>query len=213
MLSSHSPIRANETNAANTISAARQPPKRSTIEHARRDRAGPGEPEQHVVDRGNQPLGERAEAVEDREDDVRVLGRALLEQPGLEARRGVRGSSCQISDVRPGELAAPERNSRRASAPRPPPPAPAGRASASRGGEGAGGAGILPLATAIWRLGRTPPSRSSTASRSTTPTTRPFSMARTGPSVAATTGIASLTVVLTSSSGPPGLLARPRRRA
>ena len=31
MLSSHSPISANDTNATSTISAARQPPKRSTI--------------------------------------------------------------------------------------------------------------------------------------------------------------------------------------
>ena len=76
-------------------------------DHARRHHARPGEPEQHVVDRRHQPLGERPEAVEDREGDVRVLGRALAEQPGLELVQALRqlGPGERLG---PGQLVAPE---------------------------------------------------------------------------------------------------------
>ena len=67
-------------------------------------------------------------------------------------------------------------------------------------GANAAGAAILPLATAT--VG---PSAiaSRIATRSTMPTQRPFSTARTGPSVTAAIGTASLTLVVTGSSGPP----------
>ena len=85
MLGSHSPISANEANAANTISAARQPPKRSTISTRRGDRA----PTQviHSSASVNALTSQSANArkrVEDREDEVRVGRRALVDQPALE---------------------------------------------------------------------------------------------------------------------------------
>ena len=107
MLSSQSPMRATNTNAANTVSAGRGPPKRNTTITPAGHHARPGEPEQHVVDRRHQPLGERPEAVEDREGDVRVLGRALAEQPGLELVQALRqlGPGERLG---PGQLVAPE---------------------------------------------------------------------------------------------------------
>ena len=71
-------------------------------DHGRRHHARPGEPEQRVVERRHQPLGERAEAVEDREDEVRVLGRALVEEPGLELVQALR-------QLGPGERLGPRK--------------------------------------------------------------------------------------------------------
>jgi hypothetical protein len=52
-------------------------------ERRRRDRADPGQPQQRVVQRCDEPVGERSEAVHDGEHDVRVRGGALLEKPRL----------------------------------------------------------------------------------------------------------------------------------
>ena len=84
MLGSHSPISANATNAASTMSPARQPPKRQHEQRAGGGGADPRQPLERVGERGDEPVGERAEAVEDREDEVRVLRGALVEQPALQ---------------------------------------------------------------------------------------------------------------------------------
>ena len=193
MLSSHRPMRANETKAPSTISAARQPPKRSTISTRRRDRAHPGEPRAAVVERGHEPLRERPEAVEEREDGVRALGGALVEQPALERRRACAGQLLPGERRRPGELVAPAARSRAASARRSRPPAPprprqrdGGRRERRRG---------EPAASYRHRRApgprARPPSPGGSLTRSTMPTHAAVLDRAHGPSVAATTGTAS----------------------
>ena len=168
MLGSHRPISANAANAASTPSAARQPPKRSTIS-APGARPDPRQPQDQVAEPAHEPVDEHPEAVEDREHEARVLGVALVDQPALEVVEVLR-ERVPGQPGRPRELAAPEqerdeherddrgdlRRAGRATA--------AMRAGSARRGDAA------PLATDISVLA--PPAiASSTITRSTTPTT------------------------------------------
>ncbi len=78
MLSSHSPISANETNAASD-DQRRAASRRSAARSATDAAIVPTQVSHSStsVMRRDEPVGERAEAVEDREDDVRVVGGAL----------------------------------------------------------------------------------------------------------------------------------------
>ena len=68
MLASQSPSSANEAKARATITAARTPPKRQHHERADGGRAEPAEPEDALVEPGDQVVDERREAVEDPEE-------------------------------------------------------------------------------------------------------------------------------------------------
>ena len=129
-LSSHRPIRAKEANAANTISAARQPPKRSTIST---DAASvPTQVIQSIASLAvvtSQSANARKPS-RIAKMKLAVLGRALLEQPALRRCRALRAAACQIRLL--GHGASPRRNAnassiRRDDAGR---PAPGARASA-----------------------------------------------------------------------------------
>ena len=71
MLSSQSPDSANVANAASVTSAARTPPKRQHEQRAGGGRTEPGQPEQEPVEPVDEVVDGRREAVEEREDELR----------------------------------------------------------------------------------------------------------------------------------------------
>jgi hypothetical protein len=102
MLCSQRPISAKDANAAAPASEA---PHQQGAGGRGPD---PREPFERVGERGDEPVGERTEAVEDREDEVGVLGRALVEKPALEVVE-VSGQLGPDQPRRPREVVAPDR--------------------------------------------------------------------------------------------------------
>ena len=189
---------------------ARQPPKRSTISMPAAAVPTHVIHSERVGERGDEPVRERAEAVEDREDRCsRSSAVRCVDQPALEVVELAPAARSRSSAARPRELAAQQREGEQHEQRRRGRPAP-GRPRHRGAAPEIAGAASRSLATATVAPRGAGHRLRAPTTRSTTPTTRPPSTARTGPSCAATTGTASLTVVATSSSGPVG---RPRRAA
>ena len=99
MLSSHSPVSANEAKAQSVTSAARKPPKRRTRSVAGGGRPDPRQPEQQPVEPVDEVVDGGREPVEEREDDPRVLLAALGRGARSGTRRGGSESAFQTSEL------------------------------------------------------------------------------------------------------------------
>ena len=219
MLSSHRPISANETNAREhdergapaaeaqhdqRAEAAMVPTQVSQTQGVVRARS----PATRRT-RGSRPGARRR---------VRVRGRALIEQPALRVVELARGAAFQISEA--GHGYSPFQSEVPDAASAPTIAADLGRPAApARGGRRANaGAAIRPLATATGRppVPARPSPGGSPRGRRCPPRGRPRRRGS-APSVAATIGTASCTVVVTGSSGPsvssPGLASRMIQRS
>src|SRR5262249_23453426 len=148
-------------------------------------------------DPGDEVAEPRRDAVQDREDHARVRRPLLVREPGLEVvqvlRQRVPGQRRRPRNpARPGPVRdqQPDDDETREDEAIPPP-----------GPRSRSGDGLDPLGGDGHQAG-SPAIASSTASRSTTPTTLSPSTAQTGRSLFAITGTARRTVVSTSSFGP-----------
>ena len=207
MLASHRPISANERERPDDPRAGAPAAEAQGDERPGSRRADPRQPEEQAVEPLDEVVHEGREPVEDGEHEARILGVPLVEQPGLEARRGARERVPRRGSPATGTRAARPGTRATISADDRAPPGRSGRATTADVRRPVG------RRRARSRRTRQPPSPAiafSTATRSTTPTTRPSSTAQTGRSFAASTGTASRTVVPTSSRGPSSLLARLR---
>ena len=200
MLSSQSPISANEAKAPAVISAARQPPKRSTI-------STPAANVPTQVSHSSMSV----RALTSHSANARKPSKIAKMKFGSARRCAARAASVWKSSSSPGSSVhvseAGQGSSSRKSAK---PTSMSARIAATCVGRprqrdaGAANAGALtlPLATATRGLGAVG-HRVQDRFAIDDAHTRPSSMARTGLSVLATTGTASLTLVVTSSCGPP----------